>query len=119
MEDRKDKYTGHELLSEIKKFYEDGLNIDNIKKKIKANEPSDMENFDSRMAKRRIAILDCVSHIDKKVQFSIGYSPQQDENYNRPIVFVLHINFIELSKINRILRHITEANRMKFEVFVS
>ncbi len=38
---------------------------------------------------------------------------------NRPIAFVLHINFIELSKINRILRHLTEANRMKFEVFVA
>jgi hypothetical protein len=37
----------------------------------------------------------------------------------RPIAFVLHINFIELSKINRILRHLTEANRMKFEVFVA
>jgi hypothetical protein len=39
-------------------------------------------------------------------------------NY-RPIAFVLHINFIELSKINRILRHLTEANRIKFEVFVA
>jgi hypothetical protein len=38
---------------------------------------------------------------------------------NRPIAFVLHINFIELSKINRILRRIKEANRMKFEVFVA
>ncbi len=38
---------------------------------------------------------------------------------SRPIAFVLHINFIELSKINRILRHLTEANRMKFEVFVA
>jgi hypothetical protein len=38
---------------------------------------------------------------------------------NRHIAFVLHINFIELSKINRILRHLTEANRMKFEVFVA
>jgi hypothetical protein len=51
----------------------------------------------------------------------VGASAKIDrrELINRPIAFVLHINFIELSKINRILRHLTEANRMKFEVFVA
>jgi hypothetical protein len=51
----------------------------------------------------------------------VGASAKIDrrELINRHIAFVLHINFIELSKINRILRHLTEANRMKFEVFVA
>ncbi len=32
------------------------------------------------------------------------YTGIKRKTYNRPIAFVLHINFIELSKINRIFR---------------